>query len=219
MDKKFILFDHDGVLVETEYWYFRSNQKALSELGIELSKEQHIEYMKEGYSFWDIDAVKEMDPQTVSAKRTDRDRYYQSYLQSEDIEIPNVEPVLEKLSNHYRMAIVTTSRTEDFRLIHQNRTITSWMEFVLSRNDYDQAKPHPEPYLTALNRFGATKEEALVIEDSERGLRSAVAAGIDCAIDYNEFTQSHDFSSAQYRIPSLNELPDLLGLKSDGPAE
>ncbi len=215
MNKKFILFDHDGVLVDTEYWYFRSNQKALSELGIELSKAQHIEYMKEGYSFWDIDAVKKMDPQIVSAKRTDRDRYYQSYLQSEDIEIPIVEPVLEKLSNHYRMAIVTTSRTEDFRLIHKNRTITSWMEFVLSRNDYNQAKPHPEPYLTALDRFGATKEETLVIEDSERGLRSAVAAGIDCAIVYNEFTQSHDFSAAQYRIQSLDELPHLLELGSD----
>jgi FMN phosphatase YigB (HAD superfamily) len=56
------------------------------------------------------------------------------------------------------------------------------MDFVLVRDDYTRAKPDPEPYLTALNRFGAPKEEALVVEDS----------GIDCAVVYNEFTMSQD---------------------------
>src|SRR5215469_3340039 len=52
---------------------------------------------------------------------------------------------------------------------------------VLVRDDYTRAKPDTQPYLTALNRFGAAKEEALVVEDSSRGRRSAVAAGLDCA--------------------------------------
>jgi HAD superfamily hydrolase (TIGR01509 family) len=52
---------------------------------------------------------------------------------------------------------------------------------VLVREDYQHAKPHHEPYLTGLKRFGATKEETSVVEDSSRGLSSAVAAGIDCA--------------------------------------
>jgi len=82
--------------------------------------------------------------------------------------------------------------------------------FVLVRDDYTRAKPDPEPYLRALNRFGAPKEEALVVEDSSRGLRSAVAAGIDCAIVYNEFTKSHDFSQAHYRIRTLAELRDII---------
>jgi beta-phosphoglucomutase-like phosphatase (HAD superfamily) len=93
--KKYILFDHDGVLVDTEHWYYRAGERALAEIGL---------------------------------------------------------------------------------------------------------LPDPEPYLTALNRFGAPDEEALVVEDSARGLRSAVSAGIDCAIVYNEFTKSHDFSQAHYRI-------------------
>jgi IS6 family transposase len=82
--------------------------------------------------------------------------------------------------------------------------------FVLVRDDYTRAKPDPEPYLTALNRFGAPKEEALVVEDSARGLRSAIAAGIDCAVVYNEFTKSHDFSQAHYRIQTLAELKDII---------
>ena len=60
-------------------------------------------------------------------------------------------------------------------------------------------KPHPEPYLTGLNRFGATKEEALVVEDSSRGLNSAVVAGIDCVVVDNDFTKAQDFSQARYR--------------------
>ncbi|HLZ09401.1 MAG TPA: HAD-IA family hydrolase, partial [Chloroflexota bacterium] len=85
-----------------------------------------------------------------------------------------------------------------------------FMDFVLVREDYKLAKPHPEPYLTALRRFGATSEETLVVEDSSRGLNSAVAAGIDCVIVHNDFTKRHDFSQARYRIETLIELKDII---------
>jgi beta-phosphoglucomutase-like phosphatase (HAD superfamily) len=84
------------------------------------------------------------------------------------------------------------------------------MDFVLVREDYNLAKPHPEPYLTGLQRFGATKEETLVVEDSSRGLTSAVGAGIDCAIVYNDFTKTQDFSQATFRIETLIELKDII---------
>ena len=61
------------------------------------------------------------------------------------------------------------------------------------------------------SKAAANKEGALVVEDSSRGLRSAVAVGIDCAIVYNEFTKSHDFSQAHYRIQTLAELKDIIG--------
>jgi beta-phosphoglucomutase-like phosphatase (HAD superfamily) len=84
------------------------------------------------------------------------------------------------------------------------------MDFVLVREDYKLAKPHPEPYLTGLSRLIATKQETLVVEDSARGLSSAVAAGIDCAVVYNEFTKAQDFSEASYRINALSELKDIV---------
>jgi len=84
------------------------------------------------------------------------------------------------------------------------------MDFVLVREDYKLAKPHPEPYLTGLQRLGATREETLVVEDSSRGLNSAVAAGIDCVIVHNDFTKAHDFSQATYRIETLIELKDII---------
>ncbi len=108
------------------------------------------------------------------------------------------------------MAIVTTAKRVDFEIIHEKRQIRQFMDFVLVREDYELAKPHPEPYLTGLQRLGATKAETLVVEDSARGLSSAVAAGIDCVIVYNEFTKVHDFSQASYRIETLSELKDII---------
>ena len=108
------------------------------------------------------------------------------------------------------MGIVTSARREDFELIHAGRGITDPMEFVLCSGEYGRSKPHPDPYLRGLERFGSRKEEAIVVEDSQRGLRSAVSAGIDCVIVHNAFTLSHDFSSATHRIKTLYELEELL---------
>ena len=108
------------------------------------------------------------------------------------------------------MAIVTTAKRVDFEIIHEKRQIRQFMDFILVREDYELAKPHPEPYLTGLKRFGATKEETLVVEDSSRGLNSAVAAGIDCVVVDNDFTRAQDFSQARYRINTLGELRDII---------
>ena len=105
------------------------------------------------------------------------------------------------------MAIITTSKRADFALIHEKRSILDYMEFYLAREDYEQAKPHPEPYLRGLQRFGAAAAETVVVEDSARGLMSAVAAGIDCIVVANEFTATHDLSKATDRVATLRELP------------
>ncbi len=84
------------------------------------------------------------------------------------------------------------------------------MDFVLTREDYVSSKPDPEPYLLALQTFGANAGDCLVVEDSQRGLQSAIAAGIDCAIVHNEFTASHDFSGASHLLNSIAEVPGIL---------
>jgi HAD superfamily hydrolase (TIGR01509 family) len=151
-----------------------------------------------------------IDEQALGARRAARDAYYQEYLRTEAIEIEGVVEALAELSRYARMGIVTTAKRADFELIHEKRQIRQFMDFVLLREDYEFAKPHPEPYLTGLRRFGGGKEEALVVEDSARGLSSAVAAGIDCVIVYNDFTKANDFSQASYRIDTLIGLKDII---------
>lgn len=208
--KKYILFDHDGVLVDTEHWYYTAGERALAEIGVALDKDQYLLDMSQGAGTWARAQAAGVDDHTIDRLREVRNAYYQEYLRTEPIEIDGVVEALAELSRYVRMAIVTTSKREDFELIHQHRQIRQFMDFVLVRDDYVRAKPDPEPYSTALKRFGADAEEALVVEDSSRGLRSAVAAGIDCAIVYNEFTRSHDFSQARYRIQTLADLKEIV---------
>ncbi|MDA0350124.1 MAG: HAD family phosphatase [Verrucomicrobia bacterium] len=210
MRKKYILFDNDGVLVDTEYWYYMATKQALSEVGIHIDRDQFMTYMVSGKTTWDLARSQGVDEETIQNKMVDRTRYYQNCLRTEDIEIPGVEEVLKELSQTYKMAIITTSHREDFEVIHKDRSIAFYMDFVLVREDYINSKPDPEPYLAGLNKFGANPEQALVVEDSERGLVSALAAGIDCVVVHNDFTKSHDFSKATYKIKNLDELPRLL---------
>ena len=180
--KKYILFDHDGVLVDTELWYYRAGARALADIGFTMDEDQYLRDMNQGLATWAQARAAGVDEETIGRQREVRNGYYQEYLRTERIEIDGVVEALAELATYARMAIVTTARRVDFDVIHEGRHIRRFMEFVLTREDYRLAKPHPEPYPDALKRFGATPQETLVVEDSSRGLSSAVAAGIDCAV-------------------------------------
>ena len=208
--KKYILFDNDGVLVETEKWYYEANKKALKELSLNLDLETYLEIMARGGTAWEVAQKAGITKDIIDRKRFQRDEYYQEFLKTKDIEIPNVKKVLSKLSKKYKMAIITTSRREDFELIHKNRGIVNFMDFSLCVEEYKRAKPYPDPYLAGIERFKAQKEETIIVEDSQRGLTSAYNAQIQCAIVKNEFTKTHDFTKANFFIENLEELEELL---------
>ena len=213
--KRYILFDHDGVLVDTEFWYYRAGERALADIGFTLDRYQYLRDMTQGMATWAQARAAGVDEQTISRQREVRNVYYQEYLRTEDIEIEGVLQTLEELADTYKMAIVTTSKRADFALIHEDRSILDYMEFYLDREDYERAKPHPEPYLRGLERFGASAAETVVIEDSTRGLESAIAAGIDCIVVANDFTASHDLSKATAKVATFRELPSTIkGLTS-----
>lgn len=213
--KKYILFDHDGVLVDTEPWYYRANKRALASLGIDLPRNTYLANMANGVSAWEMARAAGTSESEIDQARELRNRYYREYLVTEDIEIEGVLETLIVLASEYRMGIVTTSKPSDFALIHEKRSILGHMEFYLTREYYERAKPHPEPYLKGLQRFGATAAETVVIEDSARGLKSALAAGIDCIVVANEFTADHDLSRATARVAVFRELPSAIrGLSS-----
>ena len=181
-----LLFDHDGVLVNTEPLYLQAIQEQLATLGIELLESDYIKGMATGADPWALARAAGKDEAAIAQLRGARDTRYQQLLRSQPIRIPQADEVIAVLAEHFQLAIVTTSRDEDFDLIH------------------------PEPYLLALSRFGIEPAKALVIEDSERGLRAAVAAGIDCAALYHPFTAAQNFDKARYRFESLQTLQRFL---------
>lgn len=210
MNKKYVLFDNDGVLVETEKWYYEANKKALKELGLKLEFEIYQQIMAKGGSAWEVAIQAGISTNIIDKQREIRDIYYQNYLKTKNLEIPNVKKVLDNLSKKYKMAIITTSRRVDFELIHKNRGITDFMDFILCVEDYPRAKPFPDPYLKGLELFKALNNETIVVEDSQRGLTSAVNANIDCVVVKNDFTITQDFSKAKHFIENLEQLETIL---------
>lgn len=210
MVKKYLLFDNDGVLVETEPYYYKANVKALAEFGLELTFDVYMEIMARGGTAWELAEKHGIAQGEIDKKRAQRDIYYREFIENEKIEIDGVVDVLKELSKSYQMGIVTTSRRVDFDLIHNQRDIVKYMDFTLCVEEYSRSKPYPDPYLAGMKKFNALKEECIVIEDSQRGLSSAVNAEIDCVIVKNEFTATHDFSKAMYKIDSIKDLQGLL---------
>ena len=208
--KKQILFDNDGVLVDTEHWYYTASAEILSSKGFYLSEDRYRDIMIAGESAFLIAEEAGVPICETDRWRAQRNERYQHYLRTEEIAISGVKEVLEQLSERYRMGIVTSALRSDFELIHASRGIVDYMDFVLCSGEYPRAKPYPDPYLLGLKRLGGEKHETIIVEDSERGLRSAVSAGIECVIVHNRFTEKHDFTKAKHRIQKLDELIVLL---------
>lgn len=207
---RYLLWDHDGVLVDTERWYFEATRETLARIGVSLSKDIYLEYMTEGRSCWDLARAHGLFDREVDLRRAERDALYQEFLRSKPIEIEGVRAVLTALAPRHRMAIITTARRSDLEVIHSDRDLLRHFEFVLTIEDYRRAKPDPDPYLAGLARFGAQPDEALVLEDSARGLASARAAGIRCLIVQNPFTASQNFGEAWRVVDSIRDVPPML---------
>ena len=208
--KSYILWDHDGVLVDTEPWYYEATRRSIDSLGVPLELGEYLADMAIGRSAWERARAIGASEASIRDGKAERDQLYQHFLSVEDIEIPGVEQVLQELATRYAMAIVTTAKKTDFELIHRQRQIVSHMQFVLASGDYKRCKPAPDPYLAALRRFDAKPAAAVVIEDSERGLNAALAAGIDCVVVTNTFVRAQNLAAATHHIETLDELPSLL---------
>ena len=212
MPRRYLLWDHDGVLVDTERLYFEATRETLAALGAELDQATYLDFMAEGRSCWDLARSRDIPEARIAFHRAHRDSLYQELLRSRPIEIPGVREVLAELGASHRMAIVTSARRADFDLIHESSGLLRFFDFSLTIEDYARSKPHPDPYLAALERFGADPREALALEDSVRGLKSACRAGLQCVVVRSPFTASQDFAMAWRVVDSIREVPALLAV-------
>ena len=210
-----ILLDHDGVLVDTEPLYFRATQECVADLGVKLQLSDYLTLMAQGRNAWELARERGVSEDEITLLRHRRNLRYRELLESETIDIDGVEDALAELARNYGLAIVTTALTEDFELIHRHRNIVPLVDFVITREMYENSKPHPDPYLVALDRFNIGPNVALAVEDSQRGLQAAIAAGLDCAVVHNAFTSTQNLSAATYHVKHLTDLlPNILSSDS-----
>lgn len=205
-----IFWDNDGVLVDTERLYFKASQEILHSVGISLEEKQFKNIsLKEGRSVFDLALLKGVSLPEVDRLREKRNHRYNELLTKGVQVLDGVQETLELLKSHQvSHAVVTSSRRTHFDTMHLHTGLLPYFDFVLTSEDFRRSKPDPEPYLLALRRSGLRPEECLVVEDSERGLQAAIAAGIHCIVIPNDLTYGSDFRRALGVFKSCWQIPD-----------
>ena len=202
-----ILWDNDGVLVDTEGLFFQSTRETLAKAGIELTFEQFLDIsMRQGRSAFQLAAGCGWTAEQIAGLKLERDRLYTEMLQQQTRVLLGVFETLRALHGRVRMVVVTSSQREHFEVMHAGTQLTDFFEFVLAREDFKETKPNPEPYLLALERLGLEAERCIAIEDSERGLTAARAAGLRCLVIPNDVTRNCNFQGATAVLPSAAEV-------------
>jgi HAD superfamily hydrolase (TIGR01509 family) len=207
-----IFWDNDGVLVETERLYFRATAAVLREAGRGLTEAEYRQhFLVEASGVAGL--LPAMPPHELEALRTKRNAIYAGLLASESIAVEGAADILRELEGRFLMAVVTSSLREHFDLIHARTGFSSYFRFVLASGDYAETKPHPAPYLAAIEAaraLGVPREECLVIEDSRRGLTSAKAAGLRTWVIPGTLADPADFEGADRVLESIRDVPRLL---------
>jgi HAD superfamily hydrolase (TIGR01509 family) len=206
-----VFFDNDGVLVDTEHLYMEASRSVLAERGIDLPTADYIElFMRQNRGLLHYARVHGWTGDDLLAMRGRRNDLYAAMLARETLTLDGVEETLEVLSSRTRMAIVTSSRRDHFDIIHARTGLLRYFDFVIADGDYATSKPDPAPYLTALARAGADPLSCLVIEDSERGLASALAAGLRCVIVPSRLTKGQRFEGAYRVLDDVRDVPRVV---------
>jgi len=208
-----IFFDNDGILVDTEPLFLQATQEILATVDVILTGEAYHEIsMRRGGTVFDLATARGISDDEIQTLRTSRSRRYSELIDQGVRILDGVAETLERLHGILPMAIVTSSDREHFDRIHSQTQLGRFFDFVLASGDYTHHKPHPEPYLSAASRIGAAPGRCLVIEDAERGVRSATAAGMSCVAIPNGLSKAGSFEGAHRILDSMHELPRLLGV-------
>ena len=206
-----ILWDNDGVLVDTESLYFATTQAAMAEVGVPLDREAYRKYfLARSGGAWHLLKEAGISDQVIEGLKLKRDQHYEELLTRSDLLIEGVHEGLRLLNRYLPMAIVTGAKRVHFEIMHAHHGIEDFFEFIQTREDYTASKPSPEPYLLAASRIGVPSERCLVIEDSERGLMSACMAGMPCWVVRTALTKGICFAKAERVLDHVTQIPRYL---------
>jgi HAD superfamily hydrolase (TIGR01509 family) len=208
---KAIFWDNDGILVDTEHLYFLATKQTLAVTGIELTEKQYLDlFLVQSRGAWHLAEAKGVSLEQINKLKTERDALYGKLLSQQTVVIQGVEEVLKNLFGKYRMCIVTSSKKNHFEIIHSSTGFLKYFDFVITAADFTKSKPDPEPYLLALERSGFKSSECIAIEDSERGLQAAHAAGIKCLVLPGKLTRNGNFEKAHKVLKNISEVLEEL---------
>ena len=206
-----VIFDMDGVLVDSEPFGFEALRRVMARYGLGYSEEENAEFL--GRTTLESCRTLRARHALPDAAEALADFYIQEMLEQigkGPIPMPGVPEVLVRLrAAGYPLALASSA---ELRVIHANLTalaLAPLFEAVVSGTQVARGKPAPDVFVAAAERLAVAPEGCLVVEDSRNGLLAAKAAGMRCAIVPCAHTRHQDFREADHHLAAL---PDLLTL-------
>lgn len=205
-----VIFDMDGVIVDTEpvhnYAYFQH----FAELNIDVSKEMFTSFM--GNSTRNtFQKLKELFPingeveDLIQRKRT---LFNDAFDNKEDLHlIDGVERLIQDLhQNGMQLIVASSAANVTIDRVFKRFNLHQYFSHIVSGEDFPNSKPHPAIFEYAASLSIAPKENCIVIEDSTNGIKAAKSAGIFCVGYNSENSKFQDLSLANLIVEHFNEL-------------
>ena len=210
---KAAIFDFDNVIVDSEPYHFEAYSRVFAKAGHTIDREEYwLEWTSRGGG-----AESEirryglhLDPAAV---RAEKDPIYSAFCTSGAVKpFAEARDVIEAFERAgLVLAIASGSYERDIRAILRANGLERRFAAVVGKDNVKRTKPHPETYLAAVERLGIPPERCLAIEDAEKGVTSAKAAGMRVILIETEITRDLGLGGADLSLSGLAELRDLLG--------
>lgn len=214
MKYKAVVFDMDGVLIDSEPLHKQIEQEMLKDLGVNLPHEEHIKFAGVGKEMWTI--LKERygynrDVEEDDLHKEKRDRYLKK-LSSKPIEpiAGVVELVNIAKEAGIKMAVASSSSLENIELVTKSIGIYDDMSFIVSGDDMPRTKPHPDIFLKTAELLNIPAHECLVIEDSANGVQAAKDAEMFCIAFRNPNSGNQNLSLADNIVNHIIDVKKFL---------
>lgn len=196
-----VIFDMDGVLIDSENFYFERRMKYFDMINVEPASRNMSDYVgKTEENTWE--QLVQDESLRVALKKD-----YAIFREDHQIDLqqalkPEVLEVMQKLKKRdKKIAIASSSKRIDVEEMVQQRGLTSYIDYLISGEELRESKPHPEIYQISAKKLGG---KAIAVEDSCVGIESAKAAGLYTVALKQEYDV--DQSRADWQIDSLLEL-------------
>lgn len=204
-----VIFDFDGLIVDTETPEFETWREEFQSHGVELRLEEWIKCVGAGPSAWDVfDHLESLLGQSVDRKDVARSRNARFADR-----LPQIQPregvpaLIDELIHHQVAVAIASSSTQTWVNDHLTRVgLDDRFAHIWTRDLVANPKPAPDLYLAACRSLSVQPENAVALEDSPNGILAAKAAGLTVVAAPNPITESFDLSSANLRLTSLTEL-------------
>ncbi len=210
---KAVLFDMDGLMVDTEPLHLQAFNFALEKFGKYLTEEENT---KRYIGTPDIDGARDMVarynlPISVSELLKVKQDKSREFLKKSLNPEPGLIELLNNLKkNGYKVAIASSSSLENIKTVIESLGVKEVIDQLASAEEVKEGKPAPDVYLLAAEKLGVKPEECLVLEDAPKGVQAGKAAGMKVFAVPSQYTKGQDFSQADKVLGSLSEVFDLM---------